>query len=356
MASCGRCWHRNVSIVEEGIAHVFGLWGVYVSKHPLVAIVGSLIFAGILSCFITLMESETKSYKLYAPQSALPYLNFEEYQDTWGDYEDSLALNDLIISLKDDPSGNILTEEYLLELQALYNTVNTMEITHDGTTYTYQDICYQYENGNCAVRSILDLFEYNSTTITSSFNSTEISYPSVEDSPWSYGDLYLSSVLGENITLEYVPYPIAIATPACSMAFYIDKSIDEDVTYKWYEEYLSVLETYGDDSDIFDIAYQGYESFDDELARAVGSDVTLFVIGFNALGVFSTLMVLRFKKNADGKCRLDGSRCRARIGWLGIVSAGLAVLSSFGLVGGIFGVKFNSVVAVAPFLLVGIGC
>merc|ERR1719334_2207043 len=115
------------------------------------------------------------------------------------------------------------------------------------------------------------------------------------------------------------------------------------------------MEDYGDDHDTLDIAYEGHESFDDELARAVGSDIILFVIGFNALGVFSTIMVLRFKKNAEGKTTLDFLRCRARIGWLGIISAGLAVLSSFGLVGGICQVPFNSVVAVAPFLLMGIG-
>merc|ERR1719334_1692877 len=115
------------------------------------------------------------------------------------------------------------------------------------------------------------------------------------------------------------------------------------------------MEDYGDDHDTLDIAYEGHESFDDELARAVGSDVILFVIGFNALGVFSTIMVLRFKKREDGKTRLDFLRCRGRIGWLGIVSAGMAVLSCFGIVGGICGVPFNSVVSVAPFLLVGIG-
>ena len=75
-------------------------------------------------------------------------------------------------------------------------------------------------------------------------------------------------------------------------------------------------------------------------------------------------MVLRFRKrNKDengGKCGfcgcLDPKRNRSRIGWLGIVSSVMAVGASFGLVGGLIGVKFNSVASISPFLLVGLGC
>ena len=43
------------------------------------------------------------------------------------------------------------------------------------------------------------------------------------------------------------------------------------------------------------------------------------------------------------------------IGFIGLLSSVLAIASSFGIVGGIFGVKFNSVVQIAPFLLAGLG-
>ena len=129
---------------------------------------------------------------------------------------------------------------------------------------------------------------------------------------------------------------------------------------KWYNRFLELMEIYTDNQDIFGIAYQGYNSFNDELGRAVASDITSFVLGFILLGTFSTLMTLRFKRIKVCQYipfyKLDKTRCRARIAWVGTISAMLAVVSSFGLVGGIMGIKFNSIVSVAPFLLVGLGC
>ena len=106
-----------------------------------------------------------------------------------------------------------------------------------------------------------------------------------------------------------------------------------------------------------EVFYEGYKSFDDELNSAISADQDLIAVGFLALFILSTVMVTRCKRSSNGKCiQCDGARSRARIGWIGFVSSMMAVTACWGLVGGIFGVKFKSIIVLTPYLLVGIGC
>ena len=294
---------------------------------------------------------------LWVPDNSITFANHENYQSTWAMYEDEIVKNNLIVSLKDDPSGNVLNEENLILLLELYDTINEMEIEHNGVTYSYQDICARYENGNCRTVSILELFMYDLDTITSTYNFTNITYPSVY-SPYSFGSLYVPSVLGQEISTEFIDNEyLTTSASAFSMDFWIDITMNGDEIYrKWNDEFISVAEQYGLRSNTLEVYYQGHYSFDDEIIRSVLEDAHLIAIAFFVFFIFSTAMVLRFKRSADRKCiQCDGTTCRGRIGWLGFVSSIMAVSSSWGLVGGIFGVDFEFFLIINPILLVGIG-
>eukprot|EP01084_Bolivina_argentea_P160138 278870_1 len=395
-ATCTKCWYRNTSCIEHLLNKIFNKWGIFVSKHPLITIILSLILACTLSIFTFFIQSETDIENLFAPKGTISFNNYNKYKQTWQNYEDNIGTNNIIVSDKHNPSENILTTQHLLLFHKIYQDIINIEIDYNNTKYKYNDICYRYENGNCQTRSILELYQYNATIIQQQFNPINIKYPTTYSS-YSYKQLFLPLVLGQNISTQMIdisndintPSPISningfhttnffstsiditsvsnyieivTAAPAFQMSFALDIGyFGNDICLKWYDEFLNIAKEYAineQKNDLFNVSYEGYNSFNDELSRAVASDITSFVTAFMLLSVFSTIMVLRFKRNRNAKycsLRFDMLRCRGRIGWIGIISSILAVGSSFGLVGGILKIKFNSVVSIAPFLLVGLG-
>ena len=147
-----------------------------------------------------------------------------------------------------------------------------------------------------------------------------------------------------------------------------DKFKDK-VLEDWEDEWMDLLEDVTNDLDIDDqvsLSYNAFKSFDDELSRSVASDVGTFAATFIILSILATMFVLRFRspreENTDSSgssiCRpyvIDMTRSRGLTALFGVVGALLSVGASFGLTGGIFGIKFNSVVSVSPFLLLGLG-
>ena len=407
--TCTKCWHRHTSVVEHGLEKFFGKWGLFVANYPLITIIISTIFATILSLFITNIETETTIQNLFAPKGTTSYNNYIKYLDTWDQYEDSLGYNAIIVYDKNDPNKNIFTLEYLTLFQQLYDKIISFEVEYDNIKYSYNDICYRYENGNCATPSILQMFMYNQSQLSSEFDSTYITYPAPYSS-WSNNVLFMPLVLGENITTEIVdissssssntpsptiptngvqttqffsttPEPenniitaqyaaVITGSPAFRMTFIVDIGYyGDEICELWYKEWIKTVKEFGEDEEVntlFEVAYEGYLSFEEELTRAVASDISSFVISIVLLSIFSTLVIVRCKRLPaneleDSKCacfpfRFDDTRNRSRIGWIGLISCILAVGSSFGLVGGLVGIKFNSVVSISPFLLVGLGC
>ena len=156
------------------------------------------------------------------------------------------------------------------------------------------------------------------------------------------------------------------STPAFQCSYLIDSdSFETELLDSWEDELISKLSTLDGSLSDVSMSYDASKSFDDELTRAVASDVGAFIITFVILSVFGSIMVLRFKRQSYHFCwmktccklkfKIDPERSRAFIAIFGVLSSALAVAASFGIVGGIIGVKFNSVVSISPFLLVGLG-
>ena len=153
-------------------------------------------------------------------------------------------------------------------------------------------------------------------------------------------------------------------TPAFQCGYRLNAdTTDEDILDKWEDKFMTKLSEITDDLGIdkqVSISYNADKSFNDELTRAVASDVISFAFAFTVLGLFATLLVMRFKRRTVGtkgccKWQVDNKRSRSLLASFGIWSSLLATGAAFGIVGGIIGIKFNSVVSISPFLLVGLG-
>ena len=283
MSSFLLCWHRHASFVEKTISHTLGQWGVIVTRKPLTIILLSIVVHLFLTAFVVRMETNDDTIDSWAPDTSISFANWEQYQSTWAVHEDEIKHNTLLVTLKDDPSGNVLTKETLILLLDLYDTINEIEIEHDGMQYTYQDICARYQNGNCYIQSILELFQFDLDTLTSTYNSTTITYPAVY-SPYSFGHIYVPWVLGQNISTDFNGIEYVTAASAFEMRFWIDFStIGQDICYKWYEQFISVAEKYKSESDELEVFYEGYRSFDAELNSTIVAAQNLIVVGFFGL-------------------------------------------------------------------------
>ena len=155
-------------------------------------------------------------------------------------------------------------------------------------------------------------------------------------------------------------------TPAYQCGYRLDDSFDDSLLNDWEDSWMDILASITNDLNIDNevtISYNAHKSFNDELTRAVASDVVSFSIAFSVLAIFASMLVARFKRrNLDAvnwcKCikyAIDRKRSRSAMATFGIWSSLLATGAAFGIVGGILGIKYNSVVSVSPFLLVGLG-
>ena len=155
---------------------------------------------------------------------------------------------------------------------------------------------------------------------------------------------------------------------------------------KWDRQMLDLLpkldKEYSKHADVnssYSISYSCSKCLSWEIERVsqIESNIPNFIASALILVVFSAFAVMKVEKvnnirnknkntriianRKRSRCcicqryRMDKQRSHTRISWLGIVSTCMAIITSFGLVGGLGGVPFNAFVAVVPLLLVGIG-
>nr|XP_006814498.1 PREDICTED: patched domain-containing protein 3-like [Saccoglossus kowalevskii] len=110
----------------------------------------------------------------------------------------------------------------------------------------------------------------------------------------------------------------------------------------WELEFMNSMFVY--ESDNIDVAYYTSQTLELELEASITSVFPLFTITFTLLITFSIVCCIM----------ADWVRSNPMLGQLGVLSAGLAIVSSLGLMS-YCGVPFINVVASMPFLILGIG-
>ena len=373
-------WTRTMVKLEHFLTVLFGKWGRFVARHPIIVIVVSFIFAGIFASFIPNMESETEGRYLWAPQGTISWDNTENYLDTWAKHDPELRYNNLIITSTangddddNDNDGNqdknVLTTSILNQALTIHNLILNITIKDE---YTFNNFCTKdYSNNeNCFIECVLEFYNFDESLISNidlTSPSNIITYP-VSYSPWAQEYVTLLTRFGSPTTFygdDRFNYSYIVnGTPAFQCTYITDGDLwDEELLIEFEDEFINLL---GDNlgmyiSDDISVTYNAEKSFDDELSRSIVSDVSTFVASFVILSTFGTLLVLRFKKMDDNnsgnicKYTIYASRSRALVANFGVIAASLAIASCFGFAGGILGVKFNSIVSVSPFLLLGLG-
>ncbi|XP_030623447.1 patched domain-containing protein 3-like [Chanos chanos] len=265
----------------------------------------------------TPVNGPAKQERLFVQQN-FPEDDFYQFRlSTEGTYASLIA-----ISLQEE--DNILTIEPFKEVIDLDKRVKSIVEGGKG----FNSLCAQVK-GQCMSNTIIDIVDGNASKI----EGKTLTYPDFNGS-------FLGSVIG-GVELKAGSSEIASAK-AVKLVYYLrpDNQTENDA---WLNAFL---QNFSSDTayKMVSVSYFTSISREEELKDNSKTVIPLFSVTYFLAITISILSCLR----------LDCVRNKVWAATFGVLSAGLAVLSSFGLI--LFcGMPFAMTVATAPFLILGIG-
>ncbi|XP_019633705.1 PREDICTED: patched domain-containing protein 3-like [Branchiostoma belcheri] len=328
--------------IDRGISRLFALYGGFLARHPLPFLVLPVLLAGGLGAGMYFMVSDSSVEGLYTPDNGRGKTERAEAEQHFPVNDSEAFQPSRIITLGRSASvivtskglDDVLRISVLREVLSLYSNISGLEAQVSGTNYTFADLCATWQS-----RCVVDGYQLLNFTLEKDENTT-IGYP------WTNlpggTRLFSGATLG-GVTLEPGTEDVSTAA-AFKLTFYLRSENPEDdkLSEEWEKAFLSYMDNF--ESDIIDVSQTSSQSLEEELSELTPRIIPRFSITFTVLITFSIFSCMM----------LDMVRTKPWLGMLGVVSAGMAVVSSMGLC--LYcGVKFTSVVASMPFLIIGIG-
>ncbi|GCC34495.1 hypothetical protein chiPu_0012969 [Chiloscyllium punctatum] len=228
--------------------------------------------------------------------------------------------------------GNILTKVAFEEILLLDKKIKDFQFIDNGTAYNYYNLCARTAN-TCFSNAVLALLHYDPHLV----ESTNISYPIANHA-------FIASTVGgveldENGTIIKMAKALKLHYPLR----------EDDEAYKrlsllWIEKFLSEFPMDLTYSSRIEVSHFTSISRQEEFEKTSKRIIPLFSVTYLLSISFSILSCMR----------LDCVKNKIWVAAMGVISAGLAVLTGFGLL--LFcGMSFAINTANAPFLILGIG-
>ncbi|XP_072530653.1 patched domain-containing protein 3-like [Salminus brasiliensis] len=321
----------NTNCVEKPLSLGFRKFGRCVGKYPWWFLVLPLVLAGGLgSGFYFLSDRERNDIEeQFTPNNGLAKAERAFVKDRFPASEAfsqlRLYTEGTYASLIITSGANILTVEALQEILALDGKVKSITA---GNSLTFQSLCAKSGN-KCVTSAVLNIVNYNASQI----QGTAISYP------FNSG-VFLGTEVG-GVTLKSDNQTIESAK-AIRLYYFLKDDLAKE-TDEWLLAFLKVLSQEAN-SKTLSISYFTSLSRQEEFKKSPET-----VIPF-----FSATYFLAITISVVSCLRLDCVRNKVWVASFGALSAGLAVLSSFGLLL-LCGMPFAMTVTTAPFLILGIG-
>ncbi|XP_033849650.1 patched domain-containing protein 3-like [Acipenser ruthenus] len=325
MARCG----SRTDCIKKPICAAFYKLGHFVGSHPWWFLVIPLLVSGGLGTgFYFLKEYEANDIEdQFTPLDGAAKGERDIVQKYFPQNDSDLSSQrlytegtyaSLIVVSKD----NILTETAFKELIELDNIVKN--ITSDNNTYL--DLCAK-TNNTCVPNAILEIINYNASEIA----DINLTYPVYKSK------IFLGTTVGG---VDKSDQNLVYGAQAIRLVYYLR---DEKTAKSWLEEFLEVLSKI-ESSDSIKVSYFTSVSRQQEFEENPRKVVPLFSITYFLAIFFSIVSCMRF----------DCVRNKVWVAIIGVLSAGLGVLSGFGML--LYcGMPFAMTVANAPFLILGIG-
>lgn len=322
------CLKRISDAITTFLENLFEKLGQSIGRHPWRYIAGCLVIVGLCSIGMIRFTEVTDPNKLWVPKDAGVLKEL--------DWITTNFPSGVRVGLLMGVSANVLTQSGLNAMLNMYLDIMTKNVSG----INIAEVCVK-AGQTCIIRSILELWSYNASTIRTLTQAQIIrDVNSIKLSPMYFTTIDLATLLGDR-TMD--ANGDVTGASAALMTFLLKGTDDiEDKTEAWEQLLLDIGKTgQGNLTETFVFAVR---SFSDEAGGAIQSDVVSLSIGY-FLVIFFVMLVL-------GKFNLMEQKV-----WLslaGIVAVGLAILVSFGL-SSAFGFEYGPLQSVLPFLLLGVG-
>ncbi|CAM4652603.1 unnamed protein product [Leuciscus chuanchicus] len=326
MAKCKTdCIERPLSLAFEKLGRVVG-------RHPCVFILLALCVAAALGPgFIFLHEREANDIEdqftpVNGPAKWERAFVVEHFPQSEEFSQLRLASEGTYASLifTGLHGENILTKAAFNEIIELDRQVKSITSGNK----TFENLCAKTK-GRCMSNAILDII--NASEIVSS----NITYP-------MNNGIFLGTTIGG---VELKPNSSELTSAKAVRLFYFldEKKEEEKMMKNWLDGFLKLLSKSTEQKTVH-VSYFTSISRQNELETNSDSVIPLFSLTYFLAISISIVSCLR----------LDPVRTKVWVATFGVVSAGMAVLASFGLL--LFcGMPFAMTVATAPFLILGVG-
>eukprot|EP00965_Chrysotila_dentata_P233821 6199818-Pleurochrysis_carterae.AAC.3 len=320
-------WHRVEDAqdrLRSRLENCFECWATrVVLRRPLLLIFSSLIVCAAFGVGLVIIDSETDGLKLWAPQTARAYKDWEYIEDTFGETPSSL------FAYFDRGGENVLTYEVLTQTMSMH-TWTTTECESDGLFWA--DICEKWANeGSCRTTNFLELWSYNQTILDQAAADGTI----LRDIT-SLGQAAIASFAAQP---AYDENGLLVKATALSFSYLVNSDSDgNNFEGSWNDGIETTV-----DASVVQLSYFSERSFDDELERLVSADTTLFVIALIVITIYLSLTL--------GRRSLVESR--VILAATAMINVGLGVVAGFGFAS-ILNIQFNSISTLLPLIVLGV--
>lgn len=337
--------HEGASeFVLHKIETFMGNIGKFTVRRPCATVALSLLLAIFVSGGFAFLESETEADNLFAPERTQAMKDKGKYEDTFGAKQDVKYMLDTFFY---SDSQNVYTQEVMEKYEIFYNALLELQSSDGGRDYNYTSLCYRASaTGACTSSGPfstfrLDASNFRDPEIYNSYLQTDpltySSYPTltaIADPVWQSNELQEAKAI--KLTMGTYNYP----------SNHADHERLKDANEQFFRDFIDMCADLEDqlEFDGVKFAYYTEVSVDLESAESIGGDIILFVVAIQII----CLLAIVFNY------RTQWVENKMWVAVPGLLSTCLAIPCAFGILGW-FGVRTNSVVAVAPFLLLGIG-
>ena len=323
----------------------FGWFGEGIAKHPPITISLCLVFVSICSLGFVWFKSESRTVKLFIPQSsqAIDDLNTAEKYFRIKNREDII----LLVASSDHP--NVLAPDCLRQALKAHQVVMELE--------SYSDFCVTLTGAkansvkDCMMISPLEFLQFNESNLNSktliqvqneinkAYNNSGILMRNGRPFWYNLNRMFGGTVRKDGGITE---------AKALQMVYLMRDPRDEDMNKKvleWEKTFINKVSSLVDSLSCFEVHYSSERSMDDAIAESSGSDITLVSITFTLMITFACVMLGKFLNPLTGHSLLANA---------GVFAVALGILAGFGLAMWCR-IPFVSMVGVLPFLVLGIG-
>ncbi|KAI4871228.1 hypothetical protein NFI96_019756 [Prochilodus magdalenae] len=328
----------NTDCVEKPISIGFQKFGRFVGTNPWWFFISPLFISALLgSGFYFLEDREANDIEeQFTPVNGPAKLerqfvqqNFPQNDSVFSNqrlYTDGVYASFIAVSR----SPSILSDAAFKEILNLDSKVRALNVSAGTEVLTFDGLCARRYK-KCIPNKILDVYKYYGEL----FENTELTFPFFR---FGFTHVFLGySVGGVQVNSSVLKSARAIRL------FYFLKEDNRSRTDLWLNEFLRVFPS-NLSPKFIQVTYSTSLSRQVEFEANTKDVIPLFSITYVIAIAFSILSCLRF----------DCVRNKVWVATFGVLSAGLAVLSSFGMMLHI-GVPFVMTVANSPFLILGIG-